>query len=260
LEPRRIHGGHRAGLFAIHFGAAAAEEMARIHLLTPTRPITAPHRAISYGQFNPSCTAVGTFPADGNPAIDGGKYHHAFCGGLPSLRSWRGPTLNALAQGLEAADEMTARYADARGKIADPALAEELGIRLAMTRNLIRTNIGYVKVMFAYFDQMDAPSPEHHAALAEALECLATAKADFQATPGFKFDLFGVNALQRNAEDALKDTEAARERLARIPNRREIEAPSGPATQLRGGAGGHKDDAKTVRPLRGAVVGQECWS
>lgn len=246
---------------AIHFGAAAAEDMARILLLTPMAHQYGLHiEPISYGQFNSFLhMRVGTFPADGYPAIDGGKEHLAFLRRV-YLRCvpWREPTLNALAQGLEAADEMAARYADARGKIADPALAEELGIRLAMTRNLIRTNIGYVKVMFAYFDQMDAPSPEHHAALAEALACLTTAKADFQATPGFKFDLFGVNALQQNAEDALKDTEAARERLARIPNRREIEALiADQQRRYREVLEAHKADAKLFARFEVLVDGQD---
>ncbi len=212
---------------AMHFGPEAAGEMAGIYLLTPTAYQYGLHiEPVSYGQFNSLLhLRVGTFPADGYPAIDRGKEHLAFLRKI-YLRCvpWREPTLRALQQGLGTADEMIARFANARTKIKDGTVAEDLANRLTMTRNLIRTNIGYVKVMFAYFDHMDAPTAAHHDALAGAYEELKTARTDFTATPNYKYDLFGLDTLLRNAEDALKDAVAAKERLARIPNRREIEA------------------------------------
>ena len=211
---------------AIHFGEAAAEAMAQLYLLSPSAYKYGLHiEPISYGQFNSFLhIRVGVFPAEGYTAIDNGKEHLRFLKRI-YLRCdpWREETLNDLEQGGQNAEKMIVLYRDAKSLIPDAALAEELENRLAMTHCLIRTNIGYVTTMFAYFDYMEDSSPEHHAALKEAYDNLLQAKQNFMNTPGFKYKLFGVDVLLQNARDAVRDVEETRERLAATPNRQELE-------------------------------------
>ena len=212
---------------AIHFGLEAAEEMAEIYLLTPSAYKYGLHiEPISYGQFNSFLhMRVGTFPADGYPAIDGGKEHLEFLRRIYlRCKPWQTETMRALEHGRAVAGEMMDRFRRVRSRIADTDTAADLENRLRMTQNLIRTNIGYVDTLFAYFDYMDAPTPEHRAALAQSHEKFAEARADFINTPGFNYQLFGVDVLLQNAAAALDDVEAAKARLARMPNRRELDA------------------------------------
>ncbi|MCX5769628.1 MAG: hypothetical protein NTZ09_05065, partial [Candidatus Hydrogenedentes bacterium] len=211
---------------AIHFGGEVAPEMAAIYMMSAAAYKYGLHiEPVSYGQFNSLLhMRVGTFPADGYPVIDGGKEHLEFLRKI-YLRCapWRTETLRALEHGRATAEEMVARYGAVKGRMRDQKVAEEIEERLEMTRNLIQTNIGYVETMFAYFDYEADASAGMRQALADAHGRLRAARADFEATPQFNYDLFGVDVLMQNAETMLGDRDAALERLARTPNRAEIE-------------------------------------
>ncbi|GMV93927.1 MAG: hypothetical protein AMXMBFR82_37050 [Candidatus Hydrogenedentota bacterium] len=212
---------------AMHFGRDAAKDMARIYLLTPSAYKYGLHiEPVSYGQFNSFIhMRVGTFPAEGYPAIDGGKEHLEFLRKIYlRCKPWRDETLDDLQHGLDTANAMQSIFADAKPKIADPALAEDLENRLAMTRNLIRTNMGYVETMLAYFAYEENSREDNRVALAAALDQFRTARQDFIDTPGFGYELFGVDALLRNAEALLLDRDNALAALNRKPTRSQLDA------------------------------------
>ena len=212
---------------AIHFGRDVASEMADIYLQSPEAYQYGLHIGpISYGQFNSFLhMRVGTFPADGYPIVDGGKEHLEFLRRI-YLRCvpWRTETLRSLEYGRTVAEEMIARYAAIKGRMRDAAVAGEVENRLHMTHNLIRTNIGYVETIFAYFDYIEAPTAANREALAGAHERIKAALADFRATPQFNYDLFGIDVFMQNVQGMLSDRDKALERLARAPDRRQLEA------------------------------------
>jgi hypothetical protein len=211
---------------AIHFGEAAAESMARIYLLSPNAYQYGLHiEPISYGQFNSFLhMRVGVFPAEGYTAIDNGKEHLTFLKRVYlRCEPWREETLRALEQGRQTAEHMTELFQTAKFNINDPALVEHLEDRLTMTHNLIRTNIGYVNTMFAYFDYMDSESGEHLEALKQVYKALAEARADFMNTQGFDYKLFGVDVLMQNAVAAIENVTAARAQIRQTPNRQALE-------------------------------------
>ena len=212
---------------AIHFGPDVAEEMARIYMLTPAAYKYGLHiEPISYGQFNSFLhMRVGTFPAHGNPAIDGGKEHLDFLRWIYlRVRPWRSQVLATHQQGLGAAEAMRSIFEDVKPRFDDAELAEEIQNRLDMTHRLIRTNIGYVETMLAYFDYFDQASESNREALANAYDRFAEAMDDFAATPGFGYQLFGVDVLLENAGAALDDIEAHSAVLERTPGRDALEA------------------------------------
>ena len=212
---------------AIHFGRDAAKEMASIYLLTPVAYKYGLHiEPVSYGQFNSFIhMRVGTFPAEGYPAIDGGKEHLAFLRTIYlRCKPWIAETLDDLQHGLDTANAMLDRYAQVKPRIQDPALAQDLENRLTMTRNLIRTNLYYVATTFAYFAYIDESSEEHRQALADAFGAFTEARTEFINTPGFGYQLFGVDVMMRNAEAVLADREAAIASLDRKPTRSQLDA------------------------------------
>jgi hypothetical protein len=211
----------------IHFGEAAAAHMAQIYLASPAAYKYGLHiEPISYGQFNSfPHMRVNTFPAEGYPALDNGKEH------LENLHKiylrcepWEEATLRAQYYGLEQAELMLRHYDSARSAIEDDALSKEVGDRLHMTKNLIRTNIGYVTTMFAYFKYKENGIPENREALKKAIAQLAEAKNDFINTPGFGFQLFAVDILQRNAEALYENREEAIRHYNATPSREELDA------------------------------------
>lgn len=212
---------------AIHFGREIAKEMAEIYLLSPVAYQYGLHiEPISYGQFNSLLhLRVGTFPADGYPVVDGGKQHLEFLKRI-YLRCvpWKTETLRALDHGLATAEKMKTLFSKIRTRMQDAQTARDVESRLQMTVNLIRVNIGYVENIFSYFDYAGAATPANHDALVGSYERLGAAVADFGATPGFNYDLFGINVLLENVEELLADRDRALERLAQTPDRRGIES------------------------------------
>ncbi len=212
---------------AIHFGRDAAKDMAQIYLLTPVAYKYGLHiEPVSYGQFNSFIhMRVGTFPAEGYPAIDGGKEHLVFLRKIYlRCKPWIPETLDDLQHGLDTANAMLKTYARAKPEIQDLTLAKDLEDRLTMTRNLIRTNLGYVATSFAYFAYIDEVSEEHRQALAKEVQSLTDARADFVATAGFGYQLFGVDVMLKSAEAALANRDAAIAALEQKPTRSQIEA------------------------------------
>ena len=212
---------------AMHFGREAAKDMARVYLLSPVAYKYGLHiEPVSYGQFNSFLhMRVGTFPADGYPAIDKGKEHLEFLRKIYlRCKPWRTETLDDLYHGLDTATEMRSIFDGVKLRLADAELAMDLQNRLEMTRNLIRTNVGYVEAIFAYFDYADSDSAENRGALAQAIAQLQEARTEFAATPGYGYDLFGVEVLQENAEALLHDRATALADLAAIPGRAELDA------------------------------------
>lgn len=211
---------------AIHFGPEAAGGMAGIYLRSAAAYKYGLHiEPLSYGQFNSFLhMRVGVFPAEGYPAIDNGKEHLDFLRRV-YLRCdpWRAETLRSLEQGFDTARSMVNEYSAVKPLIKDAALADELGSRLDMTCRLIDTNINYVKTIFAYFDYMDDATPEHREALSGAVSAFESAREAFVNTPGFDYQLFGVDVLLNNARGALEDLDTARERLESTPGRKELE-------------------------------------
>ena len=198
--------------------------MARVYLLTPSAHKYGLYiEPISYGQFNSFLhMRVGTFPADGYPAIDHGKEHLAFLRNI-YLRCvpWRAETLRALAQGQAAAAGMQEHLEQALPKL-EPDLAADLENRLTMTRRLIDVNVSYVETIFAYFDYQEDPSPDMRQALAAVYGRAAEAREAFMSTPNFNYDLYGVNVLLDNARDLLADYAAATTRIEQTPSHAQL--------------------------------------
>lgn len=211
---------------AIHFGAEAAEGMAEIYLRSPNAYKYGLHIGpLSYGQFNSFLhMRVGVFPVEGYPTIDGGKEHLQFMRKIYlRCNPWRDETLSDLEHGLAVAEEMRGKYEAVRAKLPDPALASEMAERLDMTRHLIATNLGYVRLIFAYFDYADNGSDEHRAALRTACDGLRSAREAFTQAPGFAYQLFGVDQLLQNAGALLEDRAAALAALEAAPTRSALE-------------------------------------
>jgi hypothetical protein len=212
---------------AIHFGRDVAADMARIYLLTPSAYKYGLHiEPVSYGQFNSFLhMRVGTFPAEGYPAIDGGKEHLEFLRKIYlRCKPWIAETLDDIEHGLDTANRMLDFFAEAKPKFADPALAQDLENRLTMTRNLIRTNLGYVETAFAYFAYVDEATEENRKALSTAYDRFHDARGTFINTPSFGYELFGVDVMLRNAEALLADRDAAIAALEQKPTRSQLEA------------------------------------
>jgi hypothetical protein len=212
---------------AIHFGPDAAQGMAEIYLRTPSAYQDGLHIGpISYGQFNSFLhMRVGEFPVQGYPTIDGGKAHLEFMRKI-YLRSnpWREETLSDLEHGLAVANDMREKYNAVQPKIADPALATEMAERLDMTRNLIATNLGYVRLIFAYFDYFDTESEANRAALQKVDDELRATCETFRNTPNFYYQLFGVEQLLQSADGLLQDRTVALAAWKAAPTRSVIEA------------------------------------
>lgn len=211
---------------AIHFGPEAADALAPVYLRSAAAYKYGLHiEPISYGQFNSFLhMRVGVFTAEGYPAIDNGKGHLAFLRRV-YLRCdpWRAETLCSIEQGLDAARDMREQFAAARPRIVEAGVAAELGNRVDMTYRLIETNKRYVETLFAYFDYMDSGVPDHREALARAVADFERARADFVATPGFGYQLFGVDVLLDNARRAVENREAAARLLDATPGEKDLE-------------------------------------
>ncbi len=212
---------------AIHFGPEAAEDMAGIYLLSPSAYQYGLHIGpISYGQFNSFLhMRVGEFPVEGYPAIDGGRAHLEFMRKIYlRCNPWRVKTLEDIEHGLAVAGDMRQRYADVQGRIQDAALAAEIAERLDMTRNLIATNLGYVRLIFAYFDYFDRGTDACRNALQMAYDEACAARDAFTNMPGFHYQLFGVNQLIESAGALLEGRSAAIKAWDEAPTRSEVEA------------------------------------
>jgi hypothetical protein len=201
---------------SIHFGAEAAEGMARIYLLSaPAYKYGLHIEPVSYGQFNSLLQIrVGAFPVEGFPELDGGKEHIDFLRSIYlRCKPWEEETLLYLDHGLAKALEMQELYSRVRPKITDSRLAKEVGDALHMTRLLIQVNNDYVKTAFDYSHYREEPSAKNWSLLQQSFEKLERARAEFSEAPGFGYQLFGVDQLLVNAKEMLEDRARAEAQL-----------------------------------------------
>ena len=209
---------------AIYFGRDAAVRVAEILLLSHTaykdglyvKPVaeslswnTLPHLRLT------------TFEAKGYPVIDRGRAHIEWLREsmyVPS-KSRIDVALTYLDRGRDAARRMQDLYAPVPSKASDQDLARRVGESLELTRLLVETNNLYVRTCFAYFRYREEPTPEHRETLAQVLAELKSTRAAFVQTPGFQYQLFGIDELMRNADAALDDLDGAEAALAAAPDR-----------------------------------------
>ena len=211
---------------SIHFGRSAAKDMAEIYLLSPVAYKYGLFiEPVAYGHFNSlPHIRVGTFPAQGYPSIDNGKAHIDFLRKIYlRCKPWIPETFTYLDHGRKVANTMKEKYEQVKHLIADNKLANDVENRLDMTRLFIKTNNLYVKTAFAYFEYRDDPTKENKLKLSNLFTELRDTRTDFTEIPGFGYQLFGVNQLLDNVEQALEDLTYSERKLADAPNQVEIE-------------------------------------
>jgi len=212
---------------SIHFGPKAAKAMGEILLLSPV--------AYKYGLYIEPMThgafstlphiRVAQFVAHGYPSIDQGREHIEFLRTIYlRCKPWIAETLAALDHGLETARLMEEKYQRVKPLIEDGDAAEAVETTLRMTRALIETNNLYMRTCFSYFAYREKPTAEGREQLRRDFESLTRARDAFRETPGFGFQLFGVEWLLRNVTPALRDLPAAEKAMAAAPTSAEIEA------------------------------------
>jgi dienelactone hydrolase len=210
---------------SIHFGAEAAEGMARIYQLSaPAYKYGLHIEPVSYGQFNSLLQIrVGAFPVEGFPELDGGKEHIDFLRNIYlRCKPWEEETLLYLDHGLAKARDMQQLYPQVSPKIADKELARAVGNALGMTRLLIQVNNDYVRTAFAYFHYRGEPNSQNRNLLQKASEKLVRARSEFRQAPGFGYQLFGIDQLLVNVKELLDDRASAEAKLAHAANEAEL--------------------------------------
>jgi len=211
---------------AIHFGPQVATEMAEIYQLSAHAYKYGLHiEPISYGQYNSFYhMRVGVFPVEGYPSIDHGREHLEWLRKIYlRIKPWEVETLQDIRHGHEVAGEMHRKFQTVRERFEDQSLAANLENRLEMTRHLIDTNLHYVECMLAYFDFMDRPLGANREKASRALQETRATMAEFEAGPGFGYQLWGIEALTSAMASALEDLEAHRLALQAAPTRKALE-------------------------------------
>ncbi len=211
---------------SIYFGRDVAKEMADICLMSPVAYKYGLYiEPVAYGFFNSlPLIRVGMFVAPGYPSIDGGKEHVEFLRKIYlSCKPWIAETLSDLDHGLETAKQMQERYRAIQPRVTDREFAENVANSLEITRLLILTNNLYVKTFFAYFGYRENPIESNRVKLSGLSVQLKSTLDQFKNTPGFHYQLFGIEQLLKNVGEMLADREKAETRLAKAPSRQEIE-------------------------------------
>ncbi|NIA31761.1 MAG: hypothetical protein GWP06_17860 [Actinobacteria bacterium] len=209
---------------SIHFGPKAADGMADILLLSPVAYKYGLYiEPVTYGAFNSLIQMrVDTFPAMGYPNIDNGKEHiHSLRTIYLRCKPWIPETLIYLDHGVETANSMLQIFQNTRPLFADAELAQRVENSLQYTRLLVQTNNYYVRTFFAYFEYWDNPTSENKNKLVETFTKLTAIRNKYK-TLQFHYNLFGINHLLINVEQALQDLPKAKEKMATLPNSDEI--------------------------------------
>ncbi|MFH1739278.1 MAG: hypothetical protein ABIH23_09760 [bacterium] len=212
---------------SIHFGKAAAAGMADIYLMSPVAYKYGLYiEPAAYGAFNSlPHIRVGQFIAEGYPRIDNGKEHIEFLRTLYlRCKPWIPETLDGLDHGFETAKAMEKDYQSVKPLIEDPELANQVETSLKLTRLLIQTNNLYVRTFLSYFTYREHPTSQNRALLQQSSTELKDIRKEFIETPGFGYQLFGVDQLLSNVDQILEDFTAAEERLAKAFTSQQIEA------------------------------------
>jgi len=221
-DPRQI----AEDFCSIYFGPQAAMAMADIYMLSPVvYKYGLFIEPVAYGEFNSlPHIRVGTFPAQGYPAIDNGKEHLDFWRKIYlRCKPWLSETYQDLDHGLTVASQMLEMYRSAKLLIKDPELAGQVENELKMTERFVQTNNLYVKTAFAYFSYRDDPDEKNHELLTDCYGQLQKTVDEFKALPGFGYKLFGVEQLLSNAGQILTDRMKALAQLANAPSSDQIE-------------------------------------
>ena len=211
---------------SIHFGPAAANGMAELYLKTPVAYKYGLYiEPVAYGEFNSlPHIRVGMFIADGYPSIDNGKVHLEFLRKIYlRCKPWIPETLADLDHGLETAVDMVEAYTSVKSSIEDRELAERVEDALELTRLLIETNNLYVRTCFSFFAYRGDPSAANRSELQQYCTDLERTCEAFRGSPGFRYQLFGVEQLIKNAKQVLEDLESAERRFEAAPGMAEIE-------------------------------------
>jgi hypothetical protein len=208
---------------SIHFGREVAPQIAEMLLLSQTaykdgiyiKPVaeglswnTLPHLRLTY------------FLAKGYPELDGGRATIEWlresmyepCVGREE------EALSRLDRGRDAAVQMGDMYEGVPARARDRELAAQVKDAVRQTRLLVETNNLYVKTCLAYFRYRDTRQPADRERLGGALTALKAKRAEFAATPGFEYRLFGIDQLILNAGAAVEDLAQAEARLASAPD------------------------------------------
>ncbi len=211
---------------SIYFGVDAAKGMADIYMLSPVAYKYGLFiEPVAYGEFNSlPHIRVGTFPAQGYPAIDNGKEHLSFWRKIYlRCKPWISETYDDLDHGLQVANQMRGMYNSVKPQIKDTLLALQADNSLKMTQKFIQTNNLYVKTVFAYFAYRDDPSKENMIGLANIVDQLKGTVRGFKDVPQFNYKLFGVEQLLANADQILTNRTKAMELLEKAPSSQQIE-------------------------------------
>lgn len=206
---------------AMYFGAAAADDVAEVLILTPRIYKYGMYIApAAHGQFaSLTHLRLTTFPVKGLPNLDSGRKHIEFLYDIYlRCRPWIEETCLYLDHGLKLAGEARSIANNAKGAIADPSKREQLVNNAEMTYHLVKANNLYVKAMISYFQYRESHSIEYKKQLTEYSKELDTAMEEFRSVPGFVYRLDGMEQLQVNIKEALHDVDRAEEVLANAPD------------------------------------------
>ncbi len=211
---------------AIYFGKAAAKQMAELYLLSPVAYKYGLYiEPVTYGQFTSlPQLRVATFPVMGYPVIDKGKEHISFLQRIYlRCKPWIAETNLYLDHGLQTIEQMNRLYQSTAPLIVDKKLAQDVSISLQVSKLLIKINGLYAKMIFAYFGYRENPIEERKQELQRVSSEIRATRADFVQTPGFDFNLYGIDQLLINVEQALADLKLAEQTLKKAPTPEMVE-------------------------------------
>jgi hypothetical protein len=211
---------------AINYGAEAASKMADIYLMSAQAYKYGLHiEPVSYGQFNSFLhMRVGEFVVKGYSRLDRGKEHLKFLKEIYlKCKPWLNETYLYLDHGLETSGDMCKKFNDIKSQITDQKLATTIENQLLMTQRLIRTNNFYVRTFFSYFRYLENDNQDSKFELDKSYRNLLKAVDEFKATPGFGYQLYGVDVILKSAGNILNDRETEIKIMKNQPESEEIE-------------------------------------
>jgi len=211
---------------AMYFGKPAAKQMAQLYLLSPVAYKYGLYiEPITYGQFTSlPQLRVATFPVMGYPVIDKGKAHVEFLQRIYlRCKPWIAETNLYLDHGLQTIEDMSRLYQNTAPLIMDKKLAEDVAISLQVSKLLIKMNNLYAKMIFAYFGYREEPTEARKQELMKVSSEIRETRAQFVQTPDFDFNLYGIDQLLVNVEQALSDITLAEQSLKKAPTPEMVE-------------------------------------
>ncbi|MEN8194432.1 MAG: hypothetical protein ABFS12_16545, partial [Bacteroidota bacterium] len=206
---------------AIYFGIEAADDLSELLMLTPKIYKYGMYiEPAAHGQFaSLTHLRLTTFPVKGLPNLDNGRKHIEFLYNIYlRCRPWIEETYLYLDHGLKLANEARDIAKKSATKIVNPEKKEMIQNNAEMTYRLVEVNNLYAKAIISYFQFRGSHSSEDKKLLVKYSKELNTAMQVFRKVPGFAYRLDGIEQLQDNINEALKDVEKAEEVLANAPD------------------------------------------